>query len=394
MGSKNEMRTRTFALKSKSISGSSSTILQPLELGMKRTASDRPNYRTLISQGQSVTNSLVLDRNIVRYRRGRITGIGVSFPYTGNEGYSDYVGLVPNLPDPGFSSSLMTAAVNEATMRILKKIREAQTSLSGPVFLGELRESLQMIKSPAKTLRERTGLFIDRTRKHRRKPGFEKTLADSWLEYSFGAAPLMGDIEAACEAAINSVDPHLTRLRAQSTKVESVQSIAQNAVGGLNFIATYNQDILYVAECKYSCGYWVQGNTDSSSLERLRLASGFNLSEVIPTAWELIPWSFLIDYFTNIGDVLTAASTCTDNVLWWSRTRVSKKMLVVNNGQVRNTAPATNVLGDFSPPTMTSIRLQVVRDGLAPGFPSVTFELPTSNIKFLNMAALIAARRS
>jgi hypothetical protein len=36
--------------------------------------------------------------------------------------------------------------------------------------------------------------------------------------------------------------------------------------------------------------------------------------------WEWIPYSFLIDYFTNIGTLISLHSVCTSNVLWTQRT--------------------------------------------------------------------------
>jgi hypothetical protein len=47
---------------------------------------------------------------------------------------------------------------------------------------------------------------------------------------------------------------------------------------------------------------------------------GFTPSEFIPTAWELLPWSFLIDYFTNIGDILSSAVTQTAPVNFVNKT--------------------------------------------------------------------------
>ena len=52
---------------------------------------------------------------------------------------------------------------------------------------------------------------------------------------------------------------------------------------------------------------------------------GFTPSEFIPTAWELLPWSFLIDYFVNIGDVIQANIVSLSDLAWANRSDVTAK---------------------------------------------------------------------
>jgi hypothetical protein len=54
---------------------------------------------------------------------------------------------------------------------------------------------------------------------------------------------------------------------------------------------------------------------------------GFTPSEFVPTAWELMPWSFLVDYFTNIGDILTSSVTDTSSVRWVNRSIIKTSTL-------------------------------------------------------------------
>lgn len=36
---------------------------------------------------------------------------------------------------------------------------------------------------------------------------------------------------------------------------------------------------------------------------------GATFPDFIPAAWELMPWSFLIDYFSNVGQIINSAAT-------------------------------------------------------------------------------------
>jgi hypothetical protein len=47
---------------------------------------------------------------------------------------------------------------------------------------------------------------------------------------------------------------------------------------------------------------------------------GFSPREFVPTLWELIPYSFLVDYFTNVGDIIAAWSYRTLDMRWVTRT--------------------------------------------------------------------------
>jgi len=52
------------------------------------------------------------------------------------------------------------------------------------------------------------------------------------------------------------------------------------------------------------------------SAERLRQVLGFNLEEFVPTIWEIIPFSFVVDYFANVGEMLSLHTTDLSWVDW------------------------------------------------------------------------------
>lgn len=111
------------------------------------------------------------------------------------------------------------------------------------------------------------------------------------------------------------------------------------------------------------------------------------LSSIPMTAWELIPFSFLWDYFVNVSDILQAAVTSTSGVTYWSNCLVKTAI----NRQIGSTdgVKSGRVINSNIPRVVTTKRRWVDRDGSALGIPSVQFSLPGSNIRYLNIAALV-----
>lgn len=126
----------------------------------------------------------------------------------------------------------------------------------------------------------------------------------------------------------------------------------------------------------------------------------------MPTVWELIPYSFLIDYFTNVGDVLQALSTDTSGVhgLWkteiWeskrdiniipdiARTRTTITQAYPNQGEY---CEAVSVAGKSGGYTVKLRDVTRVASGMPLMVPQFTgFDLPWK--QFVNIGALFLSK--
>jgi hypothetical protein len=117
----------------------------------------------------------------------------------------------------------------------------------------------------------------------------------------------------------------------------------------------------------------------------------------------LIPYSFLVDYFTNIGKVIDGASSGIVRLAWGCRTawqvkktsyeavRLDQDWLKGNTGPNDTSSGYASGGGEFH---SWSIYGRSSVDAISTGLRDVQFKLPGSNTKWLNIGALAAVRFS
>lgn len=206
------------------------------------------------------------------------------------------------------SQNIKNAVAAKAYDRFLDKMRGGASASLG-ASIAEGRSSLEMIASRAIMLRNawkavRRGdvvgaakhLGIPPTSKRipkprgRQGPGkvSKKHYASAtWLELHFGWAPLLGDIHDACEV--------LSKPIFGSAKVVASASDAYTRKN-----AGFPDG---EASGKYGVRY--EGEIQVSN-PNLFLASRMGLVNPAAIAWELVPFSFVVDWFTNVGQFLSS----------------------------------------------------------------------------------------
>jgi hypothetical protein len=311
---------------------------------------------------------------------------------------SDYT--IENLP--------WSKADNLAKANFIKKVRQTQTSFQGGVFLGELSEAMLQIRSPVRSLRKGVSNYLDavktRAKSARRIPNRKKRnsslremVSDTWLEYSFGWSPLLNDIEDGARTIADAIHREdITRKMVVGYGEDKIMVRNQSnevsiSAGTLPFIS---MSLRYYTKAQVKYYGLVGVNTYSAAnLQRI----GFSRNDVLPTLWELVPYSFLVDYFVNVDDIIDAASLTDSGIMWTSRTiRLSNEveayapvthLTTSSSYQITGTASASS--GIFY--KRTSISRSRYFGSLVP---SLQFSLPTSPKKLLNIAALWATSNS
>lgn len=304
--------------------------------------------------------------------------------------------LTVNTTTPGDPSALEIAEVkNKAIMQVVKQIRSAETSLRGMVAAGELAQTLRMLSSARKSLYSGIMDYLSFAKKRKKKTKNlrerGRQLSDAWLEYSFGWRPLISDLDAGSKALARTATYRQPRvpLRGQGSQdIPGTRSIVNRNFGliELRVLATTGQTYSYKL-------YGSVGIDEHAPV--LLTEIGLRLDEFVPTIWELIPYSFLVDYFTNTGAMIDALSVNTGGVRWmaygvlkesWSKGQISEcRQLSPGVGQ-KNLSFIENHGEDFK-----RVRSYKVRGTDSPSNllqPRFVFTIPGTATKYVNLTAL------
>lgn len=304
-----------------------------------RTGVRQPKWRKIIRDGGNATTAMTAvwdsfySDPITASLEATFTD-GISKHYREMNGELCFTTSGPSTAVPTFLAPTISSvkADNRARARFYKRLREVKVQFSGPTFLGEFREALRMIKRPAAALRDSMDRYASDLRKHKKghpkqwksRDEIRKIAGGLWLEHTFGWKPLLNDIQSAVTAYERLTPPVATRKIisvGDSDAIDRRPGLASLGLWQTQGTANAQNGIFYMrkdlhraresATVRFKGAITLQHET--THWDNLALF-GFTPSEFIPTAWELLPWSFLIDYFTNIGDVITAGVTDRTNI--------------------------------------------------------------------------------
>jgi hypothetical protein len=305
--------------------------------------------------------------------------------------------------------SASTTVLNKAKARFAQDLRNASSSIQGGVVLGELGETLRMIKRPFKTMYDDVPKYLAdlnrRTRRTSNRKQLRKIVADTWLERAFGWLPLMSDIRGGIDALDRLEHDKLDvrqRIRGQDMLIVPISN-SQIVSDGRPYSLHPYTDVFRQQDTLVQ--YILVGGVKLKYQNKAAFARhllGFTLTDFVPTLYELMPWSFLIDYFSNLGDVISSRSVNWTTVYYATQTRrllsTTRWQFVTDVGRTLQAYPTGSVWRNAqvsgSPSTRVIENKSVLREARVPGdpYPDFQFELPGLSLKWLNIAALAATR--
>lgn len=314
------------------------------------------------------------------------------------------------MSEPYYTAGWTSSAHAQASERALSAVRELAVSMSGPTFIGELRESVRMIKKPAAALWDGIEDYLAEAKRRNadnRRRNFGKhprrytrnlsnIAAGLWLEKSFGWDPLLADIESAKDTYSDLIE--FDRVKAFSVGGKDGKTV--DSIDGYLYVSPPGSYLMYrihqldeeTERVRYRGA--VRMRAETTALDHAA-RYGFTPSEFIPSAWELLPWSFLADYLTNLGSIIGAAVTDTSNVIWLSKTvktTVDRKVRAHwAEKEIRDILGKDNIRTSYGSPGAFHWRKSTLTRTAVGGidFPYFYWKLPSSPVKLANMAALL-----
>jgi len=228
-----------------------------------------------------------------------------------------------------------------------------------------------------------------------RRDYITKQIANAYLQLSFGWKPLINDVRDAA-VAVARISNDIRRGRVRGYGEDEMRYSVQNYEAP--FGSYVGMKTTFAARTKVQVIYRAGVDTDllfpKNSLEAVRQLSGFKFQEFVPTLWELLPWSWLVDYFTNVGDVLAFAFTDTSFVYRVHRTVVTET-LWQNNCSLVSQVPNGYMIAKNGDDTFGATEV-VLRDVSRAKFSlpnlALTFKLPSSIGQLANIAAVLVQR--
>jgi hypothetical protein len=362
------------------------------------TGFKQPGWRQLILNGgnattpasgtkQTFTDPIIsgyctIDNGSQKVKRTAIGAMGALF---GEDTFLPIDGIVPS-----------EEIDNRALVAFLKKCKAAQKKISSGVVLGELKETLHLIKKPASSLRELVTSYVSACRRGTRGASPSATLRhlrSQWLEFSFGARPLVSDLNGGLEALLKHYYdlPSAYVYQHSFTPFSAHSDTIYHSLWS-QFIPVFMDRITYRKYGRKIVGKvrLMTTGTVGPIVETL----GLTLPDFFPTVYQLIPYSFLVDYFTNIGDILEAASFNRLDLIWHCDVRYEKAVRTVSIKPNRPSDLFGVPVVDYSvsPSTWTQQFENFTRSADVLGVPYLGTRIPGNWSQFLNIGALASLR--
>jgi hypothetical protein len=348
------------------------------------------NFRKRISQGEIINNPMKIVETIVyppdvcSFSR-RIIDKSVHTPptYTGHwqEGT-----LAPSLASFG---DLLDFEQDVASMRnslISQAVAKAHANASS----SEL--SLLMVAAESrKSIESLTQIFLRVVKivkaarrldmKYLKRQISLRELEDRYMELRYAIRPLVYDTKGVMKAFEKSQAYKTTRCTARGFAKDTIRHNDQTEVN-VNNSAVYTVGRSFFCEIDVRAGILTDVETSKISI--------WGLDQFLETGWEVTPFSFIVDWFFNIGTLIAAyapSAGVTQLASWvtYKQTVIQcNTILSSRNYASYNYADMLSVSGDYSINTKTTERTVDPSLGLLP-----TFNLRLDALKLIDLTIIL-----
>lgn len=265
------------------------------------------DYKTKIAEGAVINNpcdytkSVVEQKNYPGTRTNTYLGPGSSHGHS----YTETGPLTQYLADKNGIGRLVAPELDRQSVEDRQKLVAIANVDSTPYAfgedIGELKETLELLRHPVAGLYESAKTLKSLVRKKRRlRPGLShaKALASAWNEVRFGWSPLVRSAYQAIDAyQDNAKTPPVRRTAngnsGELTSTTSDQPFYNGGSGITNsFYRSYSESLSGHASILY---------TVSNPVYDWKWRLGLRFKDIPTTAWQLARLSFMVDRLVDIS---------------------------------------------------------------------------------------------
>lgn len=211
--------------------------------------------------------------------------------FTKNTSWSGITEAYAGTPDLALPWSLV-----DLQSRLLGKIKNQKVNLGQA--LGEYRQTARMFTQGVNML-----ISTYRSIRRGRPPSWIKpttsNVANSWLCYRYGITPLIRDINGSLAVLSGALDRPL--LFSVSTSKKEKKSL-------VTVVPSYGTFPPATKVVERTLSLRAKSYVEVSNLEHM-MGSSLGITNPLSLAWELTPFSFVVDWFLTVGDALEHLDT-------------------------------------------------------------------------------------
>lgn len=276
-----------------------STFVAPLITGTSKTMFDvvTPRFRERSAKGEVIINPLIIVDHEYHLQSGgsawyKNDADGLPSHWTSGPNSIFYRGYpvghsLLSLPDAGLAEQAGTQAAAGVK----------SPEFAGTVFIAEARETIQLLRNPLRSwldFLKKMRLQKNRSFRRRGMTTFE-FISDSWLTYRYGVRPIVKDAQDAVKAIEVLKVPRPERFTSRGYASNSGTIDTEKYENFIRTKATTSKEVSVRAGAIYETSAWLD-------------TFGVGYGQLPIAVWETIPFSFVVDWFVNVGTYIEAIS--------------------------------------------------------------------------------------
>lgn len=351
------------------------------ESGMSSQMDDNvnPSWRRRQRQGLITMSGCCLRRSTIDVTPGSLS---YSEPGYGIVWNGDACGMVAH----GFDNAAMVWVEEQIPqlrdLSLIKAYAKINESTIGcGEYIKEFETTLSMLKSPMLSARKqlarvikRRQYFLSKSKRVASVSDLAKASSDAWLETIYGWKPIFADVEK-IHNRVSDLDRTLARRmvaraseRIQSHTVKPFSVPFKGPLGVLNGVG--QTDCLSKLSVHAGVIYDVKNHGQVSNSQYF----GTRAEDIPVTAWQIMPYSFVIDWFVNVETWIKAVTPKVGVTLLSNWTTSVNEVTSKSSGIISYywpTVPPRTVTGNLGTRTYTRLDLERETNRLLPGHPQI-----------------------